>query len=141
MSDLNQVTLIGRTTKDPELKYTQGGVALTNFSIAVNKTYTANDEKKEQVSFFNCVAWTKLAEVIVQYVKKGHRIGITGRLQQQRWEDDSENKRSSVEIVVENFQFLQPKLGDEDAKSSELLEGETVDNVEGNPFSDSSIPF
>jgi single-strand DNA-binding protein len=108
-SDINKVVLIGRLTKDPELKYTQNGSAVSNFSIANNRSYTVGGEKKEMTSFFNCIAWGKSGEVIVQYCKKGQRIAIEGRLQQRSWEDQSGGKRSVVEIVVENFQFLSAK--------------------------------
>ncbi len=108
-SDINKVVLIGRLTKDPELKYTQNGSAVSNFSIANNRSYTVAGEKKEMTSFFNCIAWGKSGEVIVQYCKKGQRIAIEGRLQQRSWEDQSGGKRSVVEIVVENFQFLTAK--------------------------------
>ena len=108
-SDINRVMLIGRMVRDPELTYTQGGSSVTNFSIANNRSYTVSGEKKEMVSFFNCVAWAKTGEVIAQYCKKGQRIAIEGRLQQRSWDDQSGNKRSTVEVVVENFQFLSGK--------------------------------
>lgn len=111
MSDLNKVILIGRLTKDPELRYTPNGASVASFGLASNYTYTKNGEKKEQVSFFNCTAWGKQAEAIVEYVKKGHRFQVTGRLQQRSWEDQNGNKRSAVEIVVEEFQFLHPREG------------------------------
>jgi single-strand DNA-binding protein len=107
-SDINRTILIGRMTKDPELKYTPSGSAVCSFSLACNYSHTSNGEKKEQVSFFNCIAWAKLGEVITQYCKKGHRIAVEGRLQQRSWEKDG-TKRSVVEIVVEHVQFLQPR--------------------------------
>lgn len=142
-SDLNRTILIGRLVRDPELRTTQNGTSVVSFSIANNKTYTASGEKKEQVSFFNCVAWGKLGEVIVQYCKKGHRIGVEGRLQQRSWEDQQGQKRSTVEIVTENFQFLTPK----DDAGSVIDSGTKVDDesvppmAEENPFSDDDIPF
>ena len=108
-SDINRTILIGRMTKDPELKYTPSGSAVCSFSLACNYSYTSNGEKKEQVSFFNCVAWSKTGEVIAQYCKKGHRLAVEGRLQQRSWEDQSGGKRSVIEIVVEHVQFLQPQ--------------------------------
>ena len=105
-NDINRVFLIGRLTKDPELKNTQGGTSIASFSIANNRSYTAQNEKKEDVSFFNCIAWGKGGEVLAQYAKKGAKIGIEGRLQQRSWQDQNGQKRTTVEIVVENFQFL-----------------------------------
>lgn len=105
MSDLNRVIQIGRLSRDPELRYTPSGTAVCNFSCANNYTYTQTGEKKEQVNYFDCVAWGKLGEVITEHCKKGTRIAIEGRLQQRRWDDDNGQKRSKVEIVVENFNF------------------------------------
>jgi single-strand DNA-binding protein len=145
-SDLNKVILIGRLVRDPELRYTQGGTPVANFSIASNRTYTVNNEKKEIVSFFNCIAWNKLGEIIVQYCKKGNRIGIEGRLQQRSWEDQNGNKRSTVEVVTENFQFLTPRgdsAGGEipvDTQQNQDFSG-AIPEMDSNPFSDDDIPF
>jgi len=105
-SDINRVFLIGRLTKDPELKYTQNGTPIASFTLANNKSFMQNNAKKDQCSFFNCIAWGKQGETIAQYCKKGKRIGIEGRLQQRSFDDQNGQKRSVVEIVEENFQFL-----------------------------------
>lgn len=150
-SDLNRVMLIGRLTRDPELRYTQNGTSVANFSIANNRTYSAGGEKKEEVSFFNCVAWSKAAEVIEQYCKKGQRIGVEGRLRQRSWEDQDGNKRSVVEVVVENFQFLssrnemQASPGGSSYANNEPPRPE-ADSYSGSdfsdtPFVDDDIPF
>jgi single-strand DNA-binding protein len=140
-SDLNRAVLVGRLTKDPDLRYTQSGTSVCSFSIANNRTYVTGGEKKEQVSFFNCVAWAKTGEVIAEYCKKGQRIGIEGRLQQRSWDDQEGNKRYTVEIVVDNFQFLTPKdsgaEGKVDVPSSSSEPAPNMDN----PFSDEDIPF
>lgn len=152
-NDLNHVFMIARATKDPELKFTQGGTAVASLSVANNKTFTQNNEKKQQVSFFSCIAWGKLGETIAQYVKKGQRIGIEGKLQQRSWQDQSGQKRSVVEIVIENFQFLDGKGGREsesqeaDTGAGDLLSSGTEQS--GSPsfeeqsphFSDDDIPF
>ena len=111
-SDLNKVILIGRLTKAPELRYTQSGTAVATVSIANNRSYTVNGERKQYVSFFTCVAWNKLGETIAKHCTKGQRVGVEGKLQQRSWEDNGGNKRTSVEIVVENFQFLDYKKKD-----------------------------
>ena len=98
MSDINRIIIIGNLTRDPELKYLQSGTAVCNFSIANNKTYNSGGEKKKETSFFECIAWSKLAETINEYCKKGNRIGIEGRLQQRTWNDTEGKKRSKVEI-------------------------------------------
>lgn len=132
MSDIFKVIGNARLVKDPELRHTPSGTSVAGFSVAVNRKYNG----QEKVSFFNCVAWGKTAEILVQYVKKGHRIGIEGRLEQRSWEDDKGNKRSTVEIVVENFQFLES--GKKDGVESI---GESVDSVPDSQFSDSDLPF
>lgn len=142
-SDINRVILIGRLVRDPELKYTQNGTAVSNFSIANNRTYSVSGDKKEQVSYFNCIAWGKSGELIVQYCKKGQRIALEGRLQQRSWDDQSGNKRQVVEIVVENFQFLTTKGGSGESTEQHESVPEFSDAVEPgkNPFSDDDIPF
>lgn len=141
-SDLNKAILIGRLTRDPELRYTQGGTSVCSFSIANNRTYVTAGEKKEQVSFFNCVAWAKTGEVIAEYCKKGQRIGIEGRLQQRSWDDQEGKKRQTVEIVVDNFQFLSSKQDGPAAAPADSFSGpsEPSPNTD-NPFSDEEIPF
>lgn len=141
-TDLNNVIIIGRMTKDPELKYTQGGQSLANFYLANNRSYAKDGEKKEIVSYFNCVVWGKPAEVIAQYCKKGSKLAITGRLQQRSWEDKEGGKRSTVEIVVENFQLLSSKKEGE-AAPDESFAGH-IDDVFGKaPANDDSdnLPF
>lgn len=103
-SDLNSVALVGRLVTDPETKKLDN-TTVANFSLANNSEY------KNQVhpSFFECVAWGKLGEIIAQYCKKGKRIGIKGRLQQRSWTDKEGNKRYKIEVVVEDFQFLDNK--------------------------------
>jgi len=138
-TDMNRWTGIGRLTKDADIRNTQTGSTVVNFSIAVGYTYVKDGEKKDIPSFFNCIAWGKTGEAIAQYVKKGHRIGIEGRLQQRTWEDQSGNKRSTVEIIVERFYFLQPKSTSDAPPASEVPPPAESDG--DNPFSDEDIPF
>jgi len=141
-SDINRVVIIGRLSKDPDLRHTQAGMSVASFSVANNRTYVSGGEKKEQVSFFNCVAWGKLGEIITQYCKKGQRIGIEGRIQQRSWEDQEGNKRSTVEIVVENFQFLTPKgEGPVDSGTASSESPGASQDPQSHPFSDDDIPF
>jgi len=142
MSDINRVTLFGRLTKDPETKYTQSGTAITSFSIANNKTWNQDGEKKSQVSYFECTAWGKLGEIIAQYISKGNRILIEGRLQQQSWDDSEGKKRYAIKVIVENFNFIDSKQKNE-TSSDEKLVGTpaTVSTDPDNPFSDEDIPF
>lgn len=141
--DLNRVVLIGRLVKDPELRHTQNGQSIANFSIANNRSYSVSGERREFTSFFNCIAWGKLGEIIVQFCKKGKQIAVDGRLQQRSWEDQNGNKRSTVEIVVENFQFLSPRQEGEypDISHSGPADTGGMGPIEDNPFSDEEIPF
>ena len=145
MNDINRVFLIGRLTRDPELKTTQGGTSVASFSLANNRSYTSQNEKKEQVSFFNCIAWGKPGEVIAQYCKKGSKLGIEGRLQQRSWQDQNGQKRNTVEIVVENFQFLSggQQTEGQGAQSEPASEQSFPADPDSAPshFSDESIPF
>lgn len=144
-TDFNRVILIGRATKDVELKATQGGTQVASMSIANNRSWTQNGEKKEQVSFFNCTAWGKLAETLSKYVHKGDKIAVEGRLQQRTWEKDGQ-KHSVVEVVIDNVQFLGSPSGSQ--KSDSMMGGEVTDGSVASfdqqapsHFSDESIPF
>ena len=92
-TDLNRWVGVGRLTQDPELKHTNTGTAYCKFSIASNRNWTKDGEKKEEVSFFNCVVWAKSAEILNQYCKKGKQIAIDGRLQQRSWENTEGKKQ------------------------------------------------
>jgi single-strand DNA-binding protein len=117
MASLNRVILIGNLTRDPELRFTPGGSAVAGFGLAVNRTYTNKQgEKVENVDFFNIVVWAKLAELCTEYLKKGSPVAIEGRLQSRSWETDQGQKRSTVEVIAENVQFLgRPAGGQSDA--------------------------
>ncbi|MDR1287409.1 MAG: single-stranded DNA-binding protein [Treponema sp.] len=105
MADLNHVTLIGRLTRDAELKYTSGGQAVCKFSIAVNRRRKNGDQWEDEPSFFDIVLWGRQGESLNQYLVKGKMIGIEGELRQDRWQQDGQN-RSKVEIVANNLQLL-----------------------------------
>ena len=115
MNDTNKIILIGRAVADPQMRYTPNGTAVASFTLANNSSYGSGDNKKESVSYFDCVAWSKAAEIITEYLKKGKQILITGRLNQRSWKDSDGNNKSKIEIVVEEFQFIGGK--DDSAKS------------------------
>ena len=104
--DLNKVLLIGRLTRDPEIQQTSQATNYCRFSLALNRYYVQNSERKEEVSFINCVAWGRQAEVIAQYCQKGKQLGVEGRLKQSSWQDKEGQARNSTEIVVEQVQML-----------------------------------
>jgi single-strand DNA-binding protein len=105
VSDLNNVTLIGRLTRDADLRHTSGGKAVSNFSLAVNERRKAGDQWKDEAGFFDIILWGQLAETLNQYLTKGKQIAVTGRLTQERWEQDGQN-RSKVAVTAATVQLL-----------------------------------
>lgn len=107
MANFNKVLLIGNLTKDPELRYTPQGTAVVNLRLAVNRKFKdRNQELKEETCFITAVAWDKQAETCNQYLRKGSPILIEGRLQSRSWEDNSGQKRNTIEVRAERIQFL-----------------------------------
>jgi single-strand DNA-binding protein len=106
---LNKIQLIGRLTRDPEMRVTStSGKSVANFTLAVDHNFKgANGERG--VDFIDCVAWGKGGEIIAQYVQKGHRLGVSGRLQIRQYEAQDGGKRRAAEVVVEDFDFLEPR--------------------------------
>jgi single-strand DNA-binding protein len=104
-NDLNSVFLIGRLTRDPEFKIVNNS-SLVNFSLANNRVYVTNGAKKEEVNYFECVAWGKLADIIKQYATKGKQVMVEGRLRQESWDTPDGKKASKVRVVVNNLQLL-----------------------------------
>ena len=105
--NFNKVILGGRLTSDPELKQTQSGTTVTTFSLAVNRRMGKDHEQK--TDFISCVAWKQTAEFISRFFHKGSSICVTGSLQQRSWEDNNGNKRSVVEVVVDEAYFVDSK--------------------------------
>lgn len=108
--NLNKVMLIGNLTRDPELRTTPAGDSVASFSIATNFTWKDKEgNKQEKAEFHNIVAWRKLAEIIGQYLKKGSKIYIEGRLQTRDWEDQNGVKRYRTEVIADNMIMLDSK--------------------------------
>lgn len=113
---LNRVQLIGNLTRDPEMKQIPGGQVVTTFSIATNLTWTdQSGQKQNKAEYHNIVAWRKLAEICGQYLKKGSKIFIEGRLQTRDWEGEDGVKRYRTEIVADNMIMLDAKGGSSEA--------------------------
>ena len=105
--DLNKAMVIGRLTRDPESKATQSNQTLSSFSVATNYTWTdAAGQKQEKVEFHNIVAWRKLADICNQYLKKGSRVYIEGRIQTRTWQDQAGAQKNRTEIIAENMIML-----------------------------------
>ncbi len=133
MANLNKVLLIGNLTKDPELRYTPQGTAVANLRMAVNRKFrNRNQETKEEVCFITAVVWDKQAETCNQYLHKGSPVFIEGRLQSRSWEDNSGQKRNTIEVRAERVQFLGSPSGSsgrqsQDTVTTDSSHEETVD--------------
>lgn len=147
---MNVVTLIGRLTRDVELRYTPNGNAVGRFSLAVNRR-VPNQNGERTADFINCVIWNKQAEVLAQYTKKGSLIGVQGRIQTGSYEKDGQ-RIYTTDIVVENFDFLESKGTTEQHDSSSQYQSQqftapqTSTPTVGNDFesfdiSDDDLPF
>jgi len=141
---LNRVVLVGRLTKDPDLRYTPNGVAVANFTIAVNRPF--NSEGGQDADFINCVVWRRAAENLANYMKKGSQVGVDGRLQSRSF-DNSEGKRVFVtEVVADSVQFLESK-GDSQQNNQQSNQHQNQkqqnESPDGQPIdiSDDDLPF
>ena len=105
---LNKAILMGRLTRDPELKYTQNNLPVVQFTIAVDRNYSGNGGER-QTDFINIVAWRKAAEFVSQWFTKGMMAIVTGSIQSRRWQDKSGNNRTSIEVVADEVQFGESK--------------------------------
>ena len=105
---MNKVYLIGNLTRDPELSETNSGVPVCRFAIAVNRRFSSQDAER-QTDFFNVTAWRNLAETVAKYTKKGNKVAVTGSIQIRNYEDNAGQKRTFVDIVADDVEFLTPK--------------------------------
>ncbi len=113
MANLNRVLLMGNLTRDPELRYTPNNTAVANVGLAVNRRWrNQQGEQQDETTFVDCEAWSRQAEVINEYMRKGRPIFIEGRLKLDQWQDKDGNNRSKLKVVVESFQFLDSRGGD-----------------------------
>jgi single-strand DNA-binding protein len=107
---MNRVVLVGRLTKDPELRYTPNGVAVATFTLAVNRTFT-NQQGEREADFINCVIWRRPAENVANFLKKGSLAGVDGRLQTRSYEGQDGKRVYVTEVMAESVQFLEPRSG------------------------------
>ena len=106
MNNFNLVVMEGRLVNDPDLRYIQNGTALCSFSVANNYSYYKGDELQKEVSFIEVTVWSKLAEQCGEFLKKGRRVIINGRLKQNRWQDDKGATRSKIGLICNHVRFL-----------------------------------
>jgi len=115
---LNRVVLVGRLTKDPDLRYTPSGVAVATFTLAVNRTFT-NQQGEREADFINCVVWRKQAENVANYLKKGSLAGVDGRIQTRNYEAQDGRRVYVTEVVADSVQFLEPRSANQERGSSQ----------------------
>ena len=146
----NKVILMGNLTRDVEVRTTTSGQSVANFSLAVNRSWRGQDgQQQDQTSFINCVAWGKVGDIIAQYVHKGSPLLVSGRLDQRSYQDKDGNKRSAVEVVVEDFNFVGGGRSDDPSLSAPSSNQSTnnksqdvvVEDIDDKPIDLSEIPF
>ena len=135
---MNKVQLIGRLTRDPELKYTQSTepVAVTRFSVAVNRKYKRDGEP--DADFFNCITFGKTAEFVSKYFSKGKMIGVAGSIRNNSWTDNNGQKRISTEILVDEVEFCGGKT--EEKNAQEVVQDDDYYTVDEN-IDDDNLPL
>ena len=113
MATVNKVMLLGNLTRDPELRYTPQGAAVCEFSLALNRSYTnkQSGQRVDEVSYIDCVAWGKTAEISAEYLKKGRQVFVEGRLTQDRWESQEGKKMSKIRVTCEQVTFVGSRPG------------------------------
>ena len=118
---INSVTLVGRMTRDPELRRTPQGDAVTSFTLAVNRNYTSRDGQ-QQADFINCVVWRKPAENVERYCSKGSLVGVEGRIQTRSYDNSQGQKVYVVEVICDSVQFLETRAARERAQSQPQMQ-------------------
>ena len=129
---LNHITIMGRLTRDPELRRTQSNTAVATFTLAVDRDFQSGGEKK--TDFINCVAWRQTADFVSSYFKKGSMAVVAGRLQMREWTDNSGNKRITAEIDVSNIYFGESKRNENEKPRYQEGFTEMPDDESGLPF-------
>lgn len=133
---MNRVVLVGRLTKDPELRYTPNGVPTCSFTLAVNRTFT-NQRGEREADFINCVVWRKPAENAANYLKKGSMAGVDGRIQTRSYEGQDGKRVYVTEVQAESVQFLDSKKNDQQPNNNQ---SSNQQNKQQDPFSNSGYP-
>lgn len=132
---MNKVSLIGRLTKDVEVRYTQSNIPVGSFTLAVNRRFAKEGE--QQADFINIIAWNKTAEFCSKYFKKGQQIGLVGRIQTRTYEDNNGQKRYVTEVVAEEVYFA----GDNRAAGTREEHGDAWENSNASTLDDNDLPF
>ena len=137
---INNVTLVGRLTKDPELKYTPSNVAVVTFTLAVNRNFKGANGERE-ADFINCMMWRKQAELFAEWCKKGNLVGVTGRIQTRNYENQQGQRVYVTEVVAESFQTLEKKDNSANQSSMENQMPPSFGGTNPMDISDDDLPF
>lgn len=144
---INRVVLVGRLTKDPDLRYTPSGAAVARFTLAVNRTFT-NGQGEKETDFINCTAWRKLAENTANFLSKGSLAGIEGRIQTGSYESQDGKRVYTTEVNVDSVQFLEPKKTNQNqSNEAPPPEKPSETSINGNEYGyngpphDDDLPF
>ena len=150
---LNHITIMGRLTRDPELRRTGSGIAVASFTVAVDRAFGGRDGGEKETDFIDCVAWRQTGEFVSKYFTKGRMIVVSGRLQIRNWNDKDGNKRRSAEVVADNCYFGDSKRdgegsfgGSYSAPSAPSYGGYNAPSAPANDFAmlaedDAQLPF
>ncbi|MFK4567518.1 single-stranded DNA-binding protein [Enterococcus sp. UD-01] len=130
---INNVVLVGRLTKDPDLRYTSSGSAVATFTLAVNRNFT-NQNGNREADFINCVIWRKPAETMANYARKGTLLGVTGRIQTRNYENQQGQRVYVTEVVCENFQLLESRSASEQRQQEGGTSSSSYNNNNGGSF-------
>lgn len=135
---INNVVLVGRLTKDPDLRYTANGTGVATFTLAVNRNFTNQDGNRE-ADFINCVIWRKSAETLANYARKGTLLGVTGRIQTRNYENQQGQRVYVTEVAAEGFQLLESRNTNEQRQNDDTRQKTNDNSSDSDPFSGSSI--
>ena len=137
---MNKVILIGRLTRDPELRYTGSNTPVATFSLAVNRPFT-NQSGEREADFINCVVWRKLAETVKNYLSQGSQVAVEGRIQTRNYDDQNGQKRYVTEVIVENIDFVGSRRDNAQGQASQSAPAMPSANFNNQPTSTEATPY
>ena len=138
---LNHITIMGRLTRDPELRRTGSGVAVTSFTLAVDRDFSSKESNEKETDFIDCVAWRQTGEFVSKYFKKGSMAVVSGKLQIRSWTDKDGNKRRSAEVIADNVYFGEAKRSDSYTGESGYPASAPVQDFAPIEDDDAQLPF
>ena len=137
---LNHIVIMGRLTRDPELRRTGSGIAVASFNVAVDRDFGKNENGEKETDFIDCVAWRNTAEYVSKYVTKGRMVAVSGRLQIRSWTDKEGNKRRTAEVVADNVYFGDSRRDSENGGNSYGANNYGGNSYGGNSYGGCSAP-